>query len=85
MYRLEPIALTVESKNSYLVRFKTDQGEVEYRFQANENGILSINCEIPFAKITHGDPAVPLLTQAIANFHQARHCQYESEERIPNH
>jgi hypothetical protein len=79
MYKLEPIALTVENENTYKVRFKTETGEVEYRFTTKDEGFLSVGCEIPFATITNGDPAVPLLTQAIGNFHQARHYKYDLE------
>lgn len=80
MYKLEPIALTVESENTYKVCFKTETGEVEYTFTIHDEGFLSVGCEIPFATITNEDPAVPLLTQAIANFHQARNYHYETTE-----
>lgn len=73
MYKLEPISLSVESDNTYIVRFMSDAGEVEYKFTAQSEPFLAVECEIPYAKLTNGDPAVPLLAQAIANFHEARH------------
>ena len=80
MYKLEPIALTAESENTYKVRFKTEAGEMEYRFTIHDDGFLSVGCDIPFSTITNDDPAVPLLTQAVANFHQARHFAYTQED-----
>jgi len=79
MNRLEPISLTVESENSYKVRFKSEGGFVEYTFTIHDDGFQSVRCEMPFSTITNDDPAVPLLTQAIANFHQARHFEYSVE------
>jgi len=90
---LEPISLAVESENSYRVRLKTEAGEKEYLFKIHEEGFQSVECEPSFSKMTRsymGDPAVPLLTKAIACFHQARHFEYPDgsgnktgETRIP--
>lgn len=79
MYKLEPISLSVESDSSYIVRFKSDDGEVEYKFTVSDQNLLAVECELPYATLTNGDPAVPLLAKAIANFHQARHFHYESD------
>jgi hypothetical protein len=79
VYKLDLIALTVEGENTYKVRFRTEAGEVEYRFTTHDDSFLSVGCETPFAEVTNGDPAVPLLTQAIANFHLARHYKYAAE------
>lgn len=79
MHKLNPISLSVESDFSYIVRFQSDDGEVEYKFTVSDQDFLAVECELPYADLTNGDPAVPLLTKAIAHFHQARHYQYESE------
>jgi hypothetical protein len=86
----EPISLAVESENSYRVRLKTKAGEKEYLFKIHEEGFQSVECEPSFSKMTNDDPAVPLLTKAIACFHQARHFEYPdgsgnktAETRIP--
>lgn len=79
MYKLQPIAVTVASENSYRVRFKSDTGEVEYTFTIYEEPFVCIEAEIPFADATHGDPAVDVLKKAILEFHEARHFQYVDE------
>jgi len=79
MYKLEPISLSVENDSSYIVRFKSDDGEVEYKFTVSDQNFLAVGCELPYATLTNGDPAVPLLANAIANFHEARHYKYESD------
>jgi hypothetical protein len=84
MYKLEPISLSVESDSSYIVRFKSDDGDVEYKFTVSDQNFLAVECELSYATLTNGDPAVPLLTKAIANFHQARHYQYESDPADSN-
>lgn len=55
---------TPRSENVDKVRFKSESGEVEYRFTAHDDGLLSVGCETAFATLTSGDSAVPMLTQA---------------------
>ncbi|CAN5658156.1 hypothetical protein BH10CYA1_BH10CYA1_56060 [soil metagenome] len=66
-----------QGENIYVVRFRSDAGEVEYKFTAHDQPFISVDCELSYAELTNGDPAVPLLAKAIANFHQARHFLYE--------
>jgi hypothetical protein len=76
MYKLQPIALTVEGQNRYRVRFQSDAGEVEYTFTAYGEPFLSLECDFEFLEITNGDPAADVLKGAICNFHKARDFQY---------
>jgi len=85
MYKLQPIALTAESENTYRVRFASDTGEVEYTFTIQDDPFTYIVAEIPFADITNGDPAVEVLKKAIFEFHEARHFQYEPQTEEPSH
>jgi|688.fasta_scaffold288953_1 hypothetical protein len=79
MYKFEPISLSFENDSTYVVRFKNEDGEVEYKFTVTDDDFLAVGCDLQYAALTNGDPAVPLLAKAIANFHKARHYNYESD------
>ncbi len=82
MYKLQPIAVTLESENTYRVRFQTDDnGEVEYTFTMEDDPIPLLVSDNDFLEITNGDPAAARLKQSICNFHQARHFEYASEAK----
>lgn len=76
MYKLQPIALMVEGENTYRVRFKTENGEVEYKFTMESTPFPYLVSELEFLDITNDDPAAARLKQAICDFHEARHFEY---------
>ncbi len=80
MHKLQPIALIVESENTYRIRFKTENGEIEYKFTMESTPFSYLVCDLEFLDITNDDPAAARLKQAICDFHEARHFAYESEE-----
>lgn len=78
MYKVQPIELRVTGENSYVVRFQSDSGEVEYNFHI-ENTLgfeLLVSDDKEFLEITNCDPAVGRLKEAIFNLHEARNFVY---------
>lgn len=77
MYKLQPIELKVAGENSYVVRFQSDSGEVEYKFHVeNTLGFDLLVSDQQFLEITNCDPAANRLKEAICNFHEARNFVY---------
>ncbi len=82
MYRAQPISITVESKNTYKVRFLTETGEEEHTVTIDDVALEGINFPLlvgdaGFLKITEGDPAAAILHEAISSLHKARQFEYE--------
>lgn len=62
MDKLQPTALMATGENDYKVRFLSESGEVEYKFNIdNSAGFDMLVSEIKFLEITNGDPAADRL------------------------
>ncbi len=82
MHKLQPIALLVEGENTYKVRFKAENREVEYIFKMESTPFPFLVCDVEFLDITNDDPAAARLKQAICDFHEARHFVYAEPIKI---
>jgi hypothetical protein len=78
MLKMQPISISVESENSYRVRFQTENSEiVEYLFIIDSSaGFDLLVCEMAFLEITNGDPAADRLKQSIGSLHHSRYFDY---------
>lgn len=85
MLKLQPLSITAESpqpdaKYSYLVRFQTESGEVDYRFFVDTSDIPILISDDEFLDLTLGDQAADLVLRSISALHNARHFEYGSSK-----
>lgn len=90
--KLRAIALIADSKDSYIFRFQSEGGELEYIFTIEnfesvkfderltiQNLGDSVKLDSRFLEVISDDATVYRLQRAICYFHEARYFQYEPE------